>query len=221
MRLYLASVLPDEIEWAHTMGWCDGIVATPSVLSATVPHADPREILSELAAVWSLPIFASVGSLQADQIVREGKALARLAEHVIVAVPFIEDAIPALPHLRADGIRCAATFVHSVAQGLLAAKAGAAHVVVSVDALEAVGQSGDAVIQELRLALDRSVLECDVVAGAPANATRFGALAAAGADAAVLTAEGLRALPQHPLTDRGVDRFLVDVSRRAKPRRTR
>ena len=85
MRLYLASVLPDEIEWAHTLGWCDGIVATPGVLAATVPHADPREILSEVAAVWSLPIFTSVGSLQADQIVREGKALARLAEQIIVA----------------------------------------------------------------------------------------------------------------------------------------
>jgi len=206
MRLYLASVLPDEIEWAHTLGWCDGIVATPGVLAATVPHADPREILSEVAAVWSLPIFTSVGSLQAD---------------LIVAVPFIEDAIPALPRLRADGIRCAATFVHSVAQGLLAAKAGAAHVVVSVDALEAVGQSGEAVIRDLRQALDRSLLECDVVAGAPANATRFGDLAAAGADAAILSPEGLRALHQHPLTDRGVDRFLVDVSRRAKPRRTR
>lgn len=221
MRLYLASVLPDDIRWATALGLCDGVVATPSVLAATVPHADPAEILAEVAALTPLPIFASVGTLEAARLVRDAKALARVAEHVIVAVPFIEDAIPAFPRLRADGVRCAATFVHSVAQGLLAAKAGASHAVIAVDALEAVGQAADSVVRDLRNALDRARLECDVVAAGPATAARFGELAAAGADAAVVTPETLRGLLQHPLTDRGIDRFLVDVSRRAKPRRSK
>ncbi|MEK0430751.1 MAG: hypothetical protein RL139_555 [Gemmatimonadota bacterium] len=221
MRLYLASVLPDEIRWATALGLCDGVVATPSVLAATVPHADPTEILAEVAALTPLPIFASVAPLEADRIVRDARALVRLAEHVVVAVPFIEDAIPAFPRLRADGVRCAATFVHSVAQGLLAAKAGASHAVIAVDALEAVGQAAEVVVRDLRAALDRARLECDVVAAGPATAARFGELAAAGADAAVVGPDALRGLLQHPLTDRGVDRFLVDVSRRAKPRRAK
>ena len=221
MRLYLASVLPDEIRWATGLGLCDGVVATPSVLAATVPLADPAEVLGELAGLTALPLFASVPALDADRVVREARALVRLAEHAVVAVPFVEDAIPAIPRLRADGIRCAATFVHSVAQGLLAAKAGASHAVIAVDALEAVGQPADTVVRDLRTALDHARLECDVVAAGPATAARFGALAAAGADAAVVSAEGLRGLLQHPLTDRGLDRFLVDVSRRTKPRRSK
>ncbi len=221
MRLYLATTAADEIRWASQAGLLDGVVATPAVLAAELPHADPREVLGELAERSALPIFASVPSIDAAIIAREGKALSKLAEHVIIAVPLVEDALPAMRKLAADGVRVAATLVHSVAQGLLAAKAGATHVVIAVDALEAVGHEASAVVRGLRGALDHSHLECDVVvAGAP-SAARFAELAASGADAAVVTPAALHAFLQHPLTDRGIDRFLGDISRRAKPRRTK
>ena len=221
MRLYLATVAPQEIQWAANAGLLDGIVATPAVLASELPQADPREVLAELAAQGTLPIFASVPSLDASEIYRQGKALVKIAEHVIIAIPFVDDALPALKRLSSDGVRCAATFVHSVAQGILAARAGAAHVVIPVDALEAVGHPADDVIRGLRAAFDRWNVECDVVIAGPSSATRFGELAAAGADAAVVQPATLRAFLQHPLTDRGIDRFLADVSRRAKPRRTK
>ena len=221
MRLYLATVAAEEIRWADAAGLLDGVVATPAVLAAELPQADPREVLNELAERTSLPIFASVPSIDPAEIARQGKALQRIAEHVIIAVPFIEDALPALHRLASDGIRCAATLVHSIAQGVLAAKAGASHAVIAVDALEAIGQPADPIVRGLRSSLDRSGLECDIVVAGPASATRFGELAAAGADAAVVTSASLRSFLQHPLTDRGLDRFLGDISRRAKPRRAR
>ncbi len=221
MRLYLATVAAEEIRWATAAGLLDGVVATPAVLAAELPHADPREVLAELAERTTLPIFASVASIDATEILRGAKSLAKLAEHVIVAVPLVEDALPAVRRLATDGVRVAATLVHSVAQGLLAAKAGAAHVVVPVDALEAVGHPADAVIRGLREALDRSRMECDVVAAGAPSATRFAELALAGADAAVVTPAALHGFLQHPLTDRGLDRFLGDISRRAKPRRAK
>lgn len=221
MRLYLASVSPTELRWASAAGLLDGIVATPAVLAAALPHADPREVLTELAADSALPIFASVAAMDAEEIVRGGRALAKIAEHVVIAIPLVEDALPALRRLSADGIRCAATLVHSVAQGILAAKAGAASVVVPIDALEAIGHPAEEILADLRDALDRSGAECDVVAAGPSSATRFAACAVAGADAVVVTPDMLRSFLQHPLTDRGLDRFLGDISRRAKPRRAR
>lgn len=221
MRVYLASVVADEIRWATEAGLLDGIVATPAVLAAELPHADPREVLAELAERTTLPIFASVPAIDAEEVARGGKALRAIAEHVIIAIPFVEDAIPAMRRLATDGIRCAATLVHSVAQGLLAAKAGASLVVVPVDALEAVGEPADAVIRGLRSAFDRTATECDVVAAGPSSAARFAEVAAAGADAVVVAPATLRSFLQHPLTDRGMDRFLGDVTRRARPRRAR
>jgi transaldolase len=221
MRLYLATVNHTEISWAEEAGLLDGIVATPAVVSAELPQADPREILAELAEQTTRPVFASVGSLESDAIVRGGKDLRRINEHVIVAIPFVEDALPAIRRLTADGVRVAATLVHSVAQGLLAAKAGATMVVVPVDAMEAVGERAETTIAALHDAFVRSAVECDVVVAGPPNAARFAELASAGADAAVVSPAALRSFLQHPLTDRGIDRFLVDVSRRARPRRSK
>lgn len=221
MRLYLATVHETELDWAEQAGLLDGIVATPAVLAAELPQADPREILAELAERSRLPVFASVGSLEADDIVRGAKDLRRLNEHLILALPFVEDTLPALRQLSRDGIRCASTLVHSAAQGLLAAKAGASFVVVPVDALEAVGEPADRTVRALHEAFARAAVECDVVVAGPPNAARFAELAASGADAAVLSPGALRSFLQHPLTDRGVDRFLGDVSRRTRPRRAK
>lgn len=222
MRLYLATVAADEIAWALEARLLDGIVATPSVLAAELPLADPREVLAELAEPGhTLPIFASVGSLDPDTIVRGAKELRKITEQVVIAVPFVEDTLPAMRRLSADGIRVAATLVHSIAQGILAAKSGASMVVVPVDALEAVGEQAERTIAGLRAIFSRDAVECDVVVAGPPNAARFGELAAAGADAAVVTPAALRSFLQHPLTDRGLDKFLGDVSRRSKPRRAR
>jgi len=221
MRLYLATVSPDAIRWALQSGVIDGIVATPRVLADEVPHADPLEILGELAPLTTLPIFASVGALSPTELVRGARALRHVAEQVVVAVPFVEEALPVFRRLHQEGIRCAATFVHSAAQGLLAAKAGAAHVVIPVDALDAIDHPGESVIAPLRAMLDRASLECDIIAAGPSTALRLSAMGAAGADAAVVTPAMLHALVQHPLTDRAVDRFVADVARRARPRRTK
>jgi len=80
MRLYLATVNPKEIAWAERAGLLDGIVATPAVLAAEMPQADPREILRELADETARPVFASVASLDGEEIVRGGKDLRRLNE---------------------------------------------------------------------------------------------------------------------------------------------
>lgn len=222
MQLYFATINHDAIEWGLRVRMLDGIVATPSVLAGELPSADQREVIAELLAEGHpVPVFVSVGSLEAETIVREAKELRRTSESVVIAIPFIEDALPAFHALALDGVPLAATLIHSVAQGVLAAKAGAKKVVIAVDALEAEGVKADVVVQALRQIFSRDAVECDVVvAGAP-TAARFGELAAAGADAAVVTPDVARALLQHPLTDRGVDRFLRDISRRPKPRRAK
>jgi len=62
--------------------------------------------------------------------------------------------------------------------------------------------------------LDGSGTEADVIALNPRTASQFGACAAAGADATAVTPDVLRDLLVHPLTDRGIDRFLRELSQR-------
>lgn len=221
MRIYHASVAVEEVRWAFNAGLTDGIVATPAVIAAQMPNADPRELVQELSEAVPIPIIASVRAVNRDELYKGARELVRLAEQVIVAVPFVEDALPAIRQLSADGVRIAATLVHNAAQAVLAAKAGAAVVTIAVDAAAHVGDDPSQAIAESRAIIDRFGLECDVIAAGPASARAFIDALTAGADGAVLTTDVLKALLQHPLTDRGFDRFLGEISRRPKPRRTR
>jgi len=221
MRIFLATASLDDIRWATSAGLIDGVVATPTVIASELPGADQREVLGDIARATTLPICASVPAIGASDIVKGAKELGKLVEHLIVAVPFIEDAVPAIRRLSADGVRVAATLVYSASQGILAAKAGASMVTIAVDALESVGQDATEVIRELRAASDHNRAECDIAAAGPTSARSFSAAAAAGAHLAIVTPNVLRGLLQHPLTDRGLDRFLGDISRRPKPRRAR
>ena len=221
MRLFLATTSIDEIRWASSAGLIDGVVATPTIIATELPNSDALDVVAGIARATTLPVCASVPAIRAADIYKGARELAKVAEHLIVAVPFIEDAVPAIRKLANDGVRVAATLVYSAAQGILAAKVGAAMVTVAIDSLESVGQDGRAVLSELRAAFDHGGMECDVAAAGPSSAASFAACAAAGADVAIVTPAVLRALLQHPLTDRGLDRFLGDISRRPKPRRTK
>ncbi|HLA90301.1 MAG TPA: transaldolase family protein [Gemmatimonadaceae bacterium] len=221
MRIFLATTSLDDIRWASDAALIDGVVATPTIIASELPNADARDVIAEIARATRLDVCASVPAVGAADIYKGARDLAKTVDHLIVAVPFIEDAVPAIRRLANDGVRVAATLVHSAAQGILAAKAGATMVTVAIDALEAVGQDGPRVIAELRAAFDESDTECDVAAAGPSSASSFAACAVAGANVAIVTPTVLKGLMQHPLTDRGLDRFLRDVSRRPKPRRSR
>lgn len=221
MRIFLATTSLDDIRWATAASLIDGVVVTPTVIAAELPTADARDVIAEVARATKLPVCASVPAIGAADIYKGARELAKSVDHLIVAVPFIEDAVPAIRRLANDGVRVAATFVYSTAQGILAAKAGASMVTIAIDTLESVGQDGPEMVYELRAAFDHASAECDIAAAGPSSASSFAACAAAGADVAIVTPTVLRALLQHPLTDRGLDRFLGDISRRPKPRRAR
>ena len=211
MKLFLASADIDEIAWAARSGLLDGVVTSPSLVADS--GAAERELLREVARLVPGPVFATVHALDTAAIYRDGKELARLSDHIVVQVPFVEESVAAIRRLCADGVRVAATLVFSAAQALLAAKAGSSSVITLVDDLDDTGRDGTEVVRELRAVFDASATECDVVAFRPATAAQFTQCALSGADAVAMAPDVLRSLLVHPLTDRGMDRFMNELSR--------
>lgn len=220
MKILLASASPADVRWATDHGVADGVVTSPSRLAAERP-SEPRELLGELARGVLVPVHASVASVDPGDIHRDGRELARLGDNVVVQVPLVDDAVTAIRRLAGEGVRVAATLVFSAAQALFAAKAGATTVIVPIDQLEALGQDSLAVVRDARQLFDRGGVECDVVAANPHNAATFTGCGLAGADAVIVDLPTVRALLVHPLTDRGVDAFLKELSgARGRPRLT-
>jgi transaldolase len=217
MKIYLASVDVDDIRWGATTGLLDGVVTSPALVAASATRPE-RELLADVCRVAGGPVFVTVHAVDAESIYRDAKELAKISDQIVVQVPLVEDAIAAVRRLCMDGVRVAAMLVFNGAQGLLAAKAGATSVITPVDQLDTVGHSGVQVIRELRSVFDATRSECDIIAVRPRTATQLADCVLAGADGVAVTADVLRNLLVHPLTDRGLDQLLNDLSKQRATR---
>ena len=157
---------------------------------------------------------AEVVAVDADGMYREGRDLAKVADSIIVMVPMLEEGIVATRRLTSEGIRVCTTLVFTPAQALLAAKSGARYVSPFVGRLEDIGQDGVSVVAQTREIFMHYGLECELLAASLRTPVHFIGCARAGADAATVPPAVLRNMLVHPLTDRGVDQFLNDWSKR-------
>ena len=218
MNIYVESVNLEEIRRATASGIADGIAFSHVALSADAPGADANERLEEIARAFALPVCVAVSSVTSADIYREGRELANLSDHIVVEVPLIEDALDPIHRLNAEGVTVCAAFVFNGAQALLAAKAGASMVRVMLDDLDSNGQSGTAAVSDIKSILDAGGEECDVLVGSPANAAQFSDAILSGADIVCVKPAVLHSLITHPLSDRGVDKFLSELSKRPRGR---
>lgn len=214
MKIFLDTADLDEISWATTTGLIDGVTTNPSLIAAGAPDRDHRGHLREIAKRVHGPVAAAVVAVGAEDMYREGKELARLADNVIVRVPMIEEGLLAARRLVSDGIRVDISLIFNAAQALFAAKAGATYVSPFVGQLDDVGADGAAVVRDIRTVFSNFDVECTVLASSLPSPLRFADVARSGADAATVPPAVLRSLLVHPLTDRGLDQFLHDWSRR-------
>lgn len=220
MKILLDTASLDEVRWATEVGIVDGISTDPTLIAEENSTEEYHELLGELCRLTRGPVLAPVLAITADDIYRDGKELAKIADNIVVEVPVIEDGLRATARLAADGIRVTATLVFSAAQALFAAKAGAYSVSAFIGRLDDIGGDGIALIGEIRQLFDRHHVECELNAASIRTPRQFSEAANIGADTAAVPPDVLRLLMVHPLTDLGLDLFLNDWSKHVSRSRT-
>ncbi|HMI57303.1 MAG TPA: transaldolase family protein [Gemmatimonadaceae bacterium] len=220
MKILLDTASLDEVRWANEVGIVDGISTDPTLIAEENSSEEYFELLAELCRLTRGPVLAPVLAITADDIYRDGKELAKIADNIVVEVPVLEDGLRATARLAADGIRVTATLVFSVAQALFAAKAGAFSVSAFIGRVDDIGGDGIALLRDIRQLFDRHHVECELNAASIRAPRQFTEAAIIGADAAAVPPDVLRLLLVHPLTDLGVDHFLNDWSKRVSRSRT-
>jgi len=218
MNIYLESVDLEEIRNAAAAGLADGVAFALTASMSDGSDANTRERLEEIAREFAFPVCVPVGAVTSGDIYSEARELAKVSDQVVVQIPLVEDSLIPMARLTAEGVVVCATFVYSAAQAIIAAKTGAAAVRVTLEDLERYGQPGTRTVAEIKSALEAGEEECDVMAASPVSSVQFAECAQAGADIICLAPETLRNLVVHPLSDRGVDRFLSDLAKRPRAR---
>ena len=214
MNIFVETTSLDEIRHVTALGFADGIVVSHSGASSS----DIRDLIGTVAQEFALPVCVEVGAIDASDMYREARELAKISDHVIIQLPLVEDAVAPMHRLSLEGVRVCANFVFNGAQAVLAAKAGASMVRISLQDLDAQGQTSTDAVSEIRMLLESSDCECDVMVASPSTTTQFTECVSAGAQVVSIRPQVLHSLLLHPLTDRGVDRFLSGISKRPKAR---
>ncbi|MBG9985008.1 fructose-6-phosphate aldolase [Aerococcaceae bacterium DSM 111022] len=211
MKFFLDTANIDEIKRINDLGLVDGITTNPSLIAKE--GKDFETVIKEIAAEVDGPVSAEVIALDYDGMVKEAREVAQWAENVVVKIPMTEDGLKAVNTLSKEGIKTNVTLIFSVAQGLLAAKAGATYISPFIGRIDDMGNDGMQLIEELRVVLDNYGLEAEIIAASIRHIGHFNASAVAGAHIGTIPGTLFPKLWSHPLTDKGIAGFLADWER--------
>lgn len=208
MKLFIDSGNLKEIESLVPLGIIDGITTNPSLLAKE--PGDYKEILKKICQLVKGPTSAEVTATDATGMIRQGRDLAAIDDHIVVKVPFTREGVKACKALSSDGLKVNVTLVFSATQALLAAKVGATFVSPFVGRLDDIATSGMGLIQEIVEIYENYQFTTEVLVASVRHPIHIVEAARLGADVCTCPAKVIDSMFNHPLTDIGLERFLKD-----------
>lgn len=214
MKLYLDTGNLVEIKQGLVTGVIDGITTNPSLIAKEGVPFEKR--IKEIVTLFKnenikeFTVSAEVLSDTCEGMVKEGFELAKIDPHVVVKIPMTKEGIEAVRILAKEKIRTNVTLCFSVNQALLAAKAGAYIVSPFVGRLDDVGESGIALVKEIKRVYETYGFTTQVLAASIRSTQHVSQAADVKADIATIPFKIFEQLFLHPLTDIGIAKFKKD-----------
>lgn len=214
MKIFIDSADLSEIKEAAAMGVLDGCTTNPSLLAKVGRKIETA--IPEICEIVDGPVSAEVVSMQYDEILTEGRKLAKLHKNVVVKVPLIADGIKAVKTFAKEGIRTNVTLCFSANQALIAAKAGAAYISPFLGRIDDVSSEGMELIEQIVTIYNNYDFETEVLAASIRSPLHVLQAAMIGAHCGTMPLTVIKQLIKHPLTDVGLEKFLADHKKSAE-----
>ena len=208
MKFFLDTANVDEIKRINELGLVDGVTTNPTIIAKE--GRDFEEVIKEICSLVDGPVSAEVTGSQAEEIIAEAEVLAKWARNVVVKIPMTEQGLKAVNTLSKKGIKTNVTLVFTVAQGLMAAKAGATYISPFLGRLDDIGTDSMALIKNLRKVLDNYGYKAEIISASVRGLEHVEKVAELGADIATIPGNLFPKLWSHPLTDKGIEQFEKD-----------
>lgn len=208
MRFFIDTGSVAEVEEIAAWGIVSGATTNPTLLAKE--SGEPGKIICRICDLVKGPVSAEVVSDDAAGMIVEGRALADLHEHVIVKVPFCSEGLRASRALADQDIVVNMTLVFSANQALLAAQAGAGYASCFMGRLDDISVDSAAVLAEIVEALRPGGTTTQVLAASIRHPEHVVTAAQLGCEVATVPAKVFRQMLEHPLTEKGRERFKAD-----------
>lgn len=208
MKFFVDTADTKEIADLAATGLLDGVTTNPSLI-----HKSGRrfvEVVEEICGLVDGPVSAEVVALDHDTMMKEAAILKKIAKNVAIKVPLTVDGLKTCKKLSDGGTMVNVTLCFSANQALLAAKAGASFISPFVGRHDDIGFDGMQLISDIRQIYDNYDFGTEILVASVRHPVHVLESAKIGADVMTAPPAVIRALFNHPLTDKGIEGFLAD-----------
>ena len=208
MKLFIDTADVAQIKEAYSWGIVDGVTTNPTHVSKT--GRKPAEVYREICSIVNGPISLETIGLNAQEILAEGRELAKIHKNAVIKVVNTMEGLKAVKQFTAEGIKTNVTVTFSPLQALLAAKVGAGYISPFVGRLDAIGHNGMDLVRQIKTIYGNYGYKTEIIVAAVRHPLHVLEAGLVGAEICTMSFDVLKQLYDHPLTDLGIEMFLND-----------
>lgn len=207
MKIFLDTANIEEIKMVKDLGVLDGVTTNPSLIAKE--KKDFKTTVAEICEIVKGAVSAEVIALDWEGMVKEGRELADISDHIVVKIPFTKDGLKATSILSGEGVDVNVTLIFSANQALLACKAGA-YISPFAGRLDDIGHDGIDVVAQCQAVVDTYDYDTEVIAASIRSTAHMLQCQDIAVDIATIPYKVIEQMMKHPLTDKGIEQFLAD-----------
>jgi transaldolase len=210
MKIFLDTADVSLIIPAYETGLLDGVTTNPTLILKSGRQL--LEVIQEIAKDFPnlQSISAEVVADTSEEMLSQAKKYYTIAPAVTIKVPCTVEGLKACKFLSDKGIRVNVTLVFSVAQAILASKAGATYISPFVGRWIDNSIDGIELIKNIRKAFDYSGTSTQILAASLRDVRQVEQSALCGADVVTIPPIVFWAMYKNIMTDKGLELFQKD-----------
>lgn len=210
MKIFLDTADVSMISSAYDTSLIDGVTTNPTLILKSGRQL--QEVISEIANIFPKleSISAEVVADTAEEMLTEAKHYYTISPSVTIKVPCTVEGLKACKHLSSLGIKTNVTLVFSVAQAILASKAGATFISPFVGRWMDNSVDGIELIKNIRKVFDISGTSTQILAASLRDVRQVEQSALYGADVVTIPPVVFWAMYKNIMTEKGLELFQKD-----------
>ncbi len=210
MKIFLDSSNVEEITKAVDTGLIDGVTTNPSLMLKA--GEDPTEILKRVTDLfsWDASVSAEVSGETSEQMLEMADEYINIHPSITIKVPCTVEGLLACKDLKSDEIPVNVTLIFSVAQAILAAKAGAKYVSTFVGRLQDNNFDGIELVSDIVKTFETHERDTQILAASTRTVYDVTKCFEVGADIVTMPPKLFWGMYNHILTEKGLQIFNAD-----------
>jgi transaldolase len=210
MKIFLDTADVDMISSAYDTGLLDGVTTNPTLILKSGRQL--KEVIENISQAFPelQSISAEVVADDHEEMLSQAQKYYSIAPAVTIKLPCTVEGLKACKFLSKQGIQTNVTLVFSVAQAILASKAGATYISPFVGRWMDNSIDGIELIKNIRKAFDYSGTSTQILAASLRDVRQVEQSSLAGSDVVTIPPTVFWGMYKNIMTEKGLDLFQKD-----------